>query len=235
LNLIESMSAEVASICSSVVLLPVGSLEQHGTEAPLGCDGIIAERICSLAGARTGCAVLPSLYYGNSDCHRAFPGTFSLSGETYTSLLQEIISESERNGFRRIIILSGHGGNRKSAEKAIENTKSSVRAEYLGYWQLNGVTAEEERLFGPAGHHITTSEVSMVWQILQRPVPGVFTGKYPSVRNSMSSMSPEQWRLAFPDGGVGGDMSKVSLEKGGILLEFIVDALAGKIRNLESE
>lgn len=218
-----------------MVLLPAGSLEQHGTEAPLGCDGIIAERICSLAGNFTGCAVLPALYYGFSESHRAFPGTFSISEGTYTSMLQEIITESERNGFRKIIILSGHGGNRNSADKAIGNTKSSSWAEYLGYWQLDGVTAEEERLFGPTGHHITTSEVSMVWHILKRPIPRVFTGRYPSAQKGMSSMSPEQWRLEFPDGGVGGDMSKVSLEKGRILLEFIVDALVRKIRNLESE
>ena len=231
MNLIESMSAEVASVSPKAILLPVGSLEQHGTEAPLGCDGIIAEQICLLAGNLTGCAVLPCLYYGRSDPHRAFPGTFSLSEKTYSSLLAEIIEESQRNGFRKIIILSGHGGNRSPAETAIQSTGSSSYAEYLGYWQLSGTTDEEERLFGPTGHHITTSEVSMVWHILNRNVPGVFSGKYPSAPDNLASMSPDQFKMHFPRGGVGGDMSKVSVDKGAILLGFIANALVKRIKN----
>lgn len=235
MNLIESMSSEVATSSSRVVLLPVGSLEQHGTEAPLGCDGMIAEAVCHYAGEATGCAVLPTIFYGYSECHKAFPGTFSLSEETYSSLIQELITESRRNGFNRIIILSGHGGNRRSAEEAIRRTKSSSQAQYLGYWQLEGFAALEESLFGPTGHHITTSEVSMIWNILEKPVPGKFRGRYPSALDNMESMTSEQWRAYFPDGGVGGDMSRVSLEKGEILLEFTVDALTGMIMNYESQ
>lgn len=224
------MSAETEKSNFPVVLLPVGSLEQHGTEAPLGCDGIIAEKICIEAGKVTGCPVLPCLYYGNSHCHTAFPGTFSLSQDTYASLLKEIITESERNGFENIIILSGHGGNRAAAESAIRQAGGSISAEYTGYWDLPGVSSEEERLFGKTGYHITTSEVSMVWHILNRPAPGGFRGKYPPELKGMQFMSPEEWRKHFPDGGVGGEMSKVSVDKGKYLLEFTVNALAEKIK-----
>lgn len=227
------MSAEVGRIVLPTVLLPVGSLEQHGTEAPLGCDGIIADKVCEMAGDISGCAVLPCLYYGCSDSHRAFPGTFSLSAKTHSFLIAELIAESIRNGFERIIILSGHGGNRASSETAIQEFGRSIQAEYLGFWQLAGVSAEEERLFGPTGYHITTSEVSMVWHILKKSVPGVFKGRYPSAAGDMSSLSPEKWKELFPDGGVGGDMSRVSVEKGGILLEFIAKALADRLMNFK--
>ncbi len=229
MNLIESMSAEVEASAKGTVLLPLGSLEQHGTEAPLGCDGIVAETICRMAGVHTGCSVLPCLYYGNSHCHTAFPGTFSLSLETYGSLLSEIASEAFRNGFQRLIMLSGHGGNRRAAEAAIAKLPSSCQAEYLGYWELPGAEKEEERLFGKTGYHITTSEVSMVWHILGRKVPGAFTGRYPPANADISACSPEQWRKAYPMGGVGGDMGRVSTESGKSLLDFLARALSERI------
>lgn len=232
MNLIESMSAEVERSCRAVILLPAGSLEQHGTEAPLGCDGIIAESLCRKAGKTTGCFVLPSLFYGNSHCHTGFPGTFSLSFETYRNLLVEIIDEAARNDFKQILIVSGHGGNRKAAIEAVASSGTGIKAGYLGYWELPGFTSEEERLFGKTGHHITTSEVSMVWHLLSRPVPGKFPGKYPSATAGMAELSPVDWRKMYPDGGVGGDMSSVSVKKGKQLFDFTADALSVKINEL---
>jgi len=211
------------------VLLPVGSLEQHGTEAPLGCDGIIAEALCRSAGEKTGCAVLPGLYYGNSLCHTGFPGTFSLSVNTYRGILSEIIREAGRNGYQHILILSGHGGNRKAALEAVKNAPSNISAEYLGFWELAGFTAEEERLFGKTGHHVTTSEVSIVWHLLGSDAPGNFQGKYPDSSEGIWKLSPEEWRLKFPDGGVGGNMALVSVQKGRKLFKFSADALAEKV------
>lgn len=233
MNLIESLSAEAESASKSALLLPLGSLEQHGTEAPLGCDGIIAEEICRRAGSMAGCAVLPTLYYGNSHCHTAFPGTFSLSLETYSSLLREMISEADRNGFDRLIMLSGHGGNRKAAERAITKSRNTGSAEYLGYWELPGAMKEEERLFGRTGHHITVSEVSMVWHILGRPVPGLFRGKYPDAGEGMGKLTPAEWRKAYPDGGIGADMNRVSIDRGRMLLDWLVGKLAERLTGMK--
>ncbi|MCK5133637.1 MAG: creatininase family protein [Candidatus Sabulitectum sp.] len=230
MNLIETMSAEVEKATSAIVLLPAGSLEQHGSEAPLGCDGIIAEALCLRAGSLTSTAVLPTLYYGYSLCHTSFPGTFSLSEETYSKLLCEIISEAARNKFRQILILSGHGGNRKGAEKAISEAKGTISSRYMGYSQLPGVAEKEELLFGNSGYHITTSEVSMVWHLLSGSIPGVFTGSYPPAVKNISDLSPEQWRNAYPNGGVGANLSAVSVKKGKILFEFIADSLAETIQ-----
>jgi creatinine amidohydrolase/Fe(II)-dependent formamide hydrolase-like protein len=225
LNLIESMSEEVDKAKHSLIILPAGSLEQHGTEAPLGCDGIIAEALCRKAGALSSTPVLPTLYYGYSYSHSCFPGTFSLSANTYSMLLCNIIDEAERNRFRQMLILSGHGGNRKAAEKAITCRSRSISVSYLGYWQLPGVLEEENRLFRKAGYHITSSEVSMVWYILSRTIPGRFSGTYPPAVTDMSTVSPEQWHTIYPDGGVGADLSDASVKRGRILFEFIVDSL----------
>ena len=227
------MSAEVESSSHFAILLPVGSLEQHGTEAPLGCDGIVAEALCRRAGLMTSTPVLPALFYGHSFCHTSFPGTFSLSEETYSKLLVDLIKESARNKFKRILILSGHGGNRKCAEQAISETQETITARYMGYWQLPGVQDEEDRLFKNSGYHITASEVSMVWHILGGSIPGLFNETYPPVAKNISDLSPEQWKKNYPHGGVSANLTDVSVQKGKILFEFIADSLAETIRILE--
>lgn len=71
----------------------------------------------------------------------------------------------------------------------------------------------------------------MVWHILSRPVPGEFRGRYPEQAGNMSALTPEQWKDMYPDGGVGGDMGRVSVDRGKTLLEFAADSLAGIVRN----
>ncbi len=233
MNLIETLSAEVGTAAKSVILLPAGSLEQHGTEAPLGCDAIIAEALCKRAGLLSSTFVLPTLFYGYSLCHTSFPGTFSLSKETYSKLIGEIISEAERNKFKQLLIISGHGGNRESAEIAISQASKSIECKYIGYWQLPGVEDKEKQIFRNAGYHITSSEVSMVWHILSGKIPGLFNATYPPLRTDMASLSPEQWRRAFPNGGVASDLSDVSIEKGEILFEFIAESLADFVKRMD--
>ncbi len=232
MNLIKSMSAEVEKASHSLVILPVGSLEQHGTEAPLGCDGLVADALCRKAGGLTSTPVLPALYYGCSYSHTSFPGTFSISLETYSKLLGEIISEAERNGFENILIVSGHGGNRQAAEKAMAEAVGTISCSYMGYWQFPGVQEKENRLFKKAGYHITAPEVSMVWYLLSISIPREFSGCYPPAQPNMKDVTPGQWKHLYPDGGVGADLSDASVVKGQTLFQFTTDSMANYIRKI---
>lgn len=216
-------SSQATRPSAGTVILPSGSLEQHGTEAPLGCDAIIARHLCLKAGSLTGVPVLPSLPYGDSRCHQAFPGTFSLTTETLTSLYAEILQAASRNGFRRCLIISGHGGNRTAAEEACSRDYGAMKPAYLGYWQLPGADELEQRLFTRSGDHVTAAEVSMVWHLLGKRPPGLFTGTYPPWESGAND--PGEFRRLYPDGGVGGDMSGVSVEKGAELFGFLVRSL----------
>ena len=234
MNLTKSMSAEVEQDSHSLILLPVGSLEQHGTEAPLGCDALIAEALCREAGELTNVPVLPALFYGNSECHQAFPGTFSLSEQTYSKLLEELINEAARNHFKHILIISGHGGNRTAAEKAISSCTNNITSEYLGYWQLPGVQVEENKLFYKSGYHITSPEVSMIWFLEGKIIPGRFSGAYPNSLplDKMKKLTPEKWKKLFPDGGAGSDLSDASLIKGKSFFNFVLASLVNRIQEL---
>jgi len=210
------------------VLLPSGSLEQHGTEAPLGCDAIVAKHLCLEAGRETGAPVLPVVSYGDSLSHLGFPGTFSLATRTLAQVYSDILESASRNGFRRCLIISGHGGNRSAAEDACARDYGGLSPRYLGWWQLPGAAEKERELFPESGHHVTSSEVSMVWFLLGGTPPGVFTGKYPPWQDVFGD--PEAFKLAYPDGGVGGDMSQVSVAKGALLFNHLVKALCLVVR-----
>jgi creatinine amidohydrolase len=99
----------------AIVLLPVASIEQHGPHLPVGVDSILCEGICRRAAeamaAEIPVLVAPTLWCGMAEHHMAFGGTFSFDLSTYRSVLIALTSSIERHGFKRLIIVNGHGGN----------------------------------------------------------------------------------------------------------------------------
>jgi len=96
---------------SDMVIVPVGSMEQHGRHLPLCSDIVQATEICLRIGQRARVLVAPSVLAGVSEHHLAFPGTISLSPETFEAVLYETTQSLIAHGFRRIIYYTGHGGN----------------------------------------------------------------------------------------------------------------------------
>ncbi len=94
-----------------VVLLPIGSTEQHGPHNPLGTDHIIAYELAKEASRRTGVMVLPVIPYGMSEHHMHFPGTVSVSPDALKLYVKEVCLSLKRHGVRKIVIVNGHGGN----------------------------------------------------------------------------------------------------------------------------
>ena len=105
---------EVAATRESCVLLvPIGSLEQHGPHLPLDTDTRIAvELALRLSRARPDVVVAPALPYGASGEHAGFPGTLLINHAVLTELLLELV-RSARGSFAGVAVISGHGGNRE--------------------------------------------------------------------------------------------------------------------------
>lgn len=91
-------------------VLPLGSTEQHAFLS-LSVDSILAERIALEAAEPLGVPVFPVLAYGITPYFREFPGTVSLRVETYLRILNDILDSMAATGFRKIVIVNGHGGN----------------------------------------------------------------------------------------------------------------------------
>lgn len=96
---------------SDMVIVPVGSIEQHGRHLPLDSDIVQATEICLRIGQRARVLVAPVVLAGVSEHHMAFPGTIALSPATFEAVLYETAQSLIAHGFRRIIFYSGHGGN----------------------------------------------------------------------------------------------------------------------------
>ena len=97
---------------SDMVILPVGSVEQHGPHLPLGTDYFNGLERAKLVAQRTDVLVAPILLPGQSPYHMEFPGTITLSAETLQRVYVEAAQSLIRHGFRRFLILNAHGGNR---------------------------------------------------------------------------------------------------------------------------
>src|SRR3954467_2133379 len=112
-----------------VVVLPLGSLEQHGHHLPLLTDSMIGTEIARRAEAelRDEALFLPLLGVGASDPHRAFPGTVSISNSVYVEVLVDMIESLVAGGFRKIFLLNSHGGNITPGRMAIYDVQLNHR------------------------------------------------------------------------------------------------------------
>ncbi|MEW6262414.1 MAG: creatininase family protein [Thermodesulfobacteriota bacterium] len=91
-----------------VILIPVGSVEQHGYHLPLGTDSLLAIRIAEDAARRTEALVTPPLWFGWSPHHLALPGSLSVRAEVLMEVLFDIVSSLAAHGFDRFIVVNGH-------------------------------------------------------------------------------------------------------------------------------
>jgi creatinine amidohydrolase len=103
-----------------VVVLPFGSVEDHGPHLPLSTDNVILEAICYEAGRRAAGAtlVMPCIAYGLDEHHMDFPGTVSVDMRTLVELVSDVAASPARHGFTHVLIANGHGSNSSIADLA---------------------------------------------------------------------------------------------------------------------
>lgn len=103
---------------TDLALIPVGAIEQHGPHLPLGTDYFGAFDLARAAAPQVKGVVAPVLFAGVSGHHLGFPGTLSLSQETFVAVLLETAECLAHHGFRRIVLVNGHGGNESAMSHA---------------------------------------------------------------------------------------------------------------------
>ena len=95
---------------TQTVILPLGSLEEHGPHLPLGTDTFHALEVARRAAELRPVLVAPPVFYGLCRSTREHPGTISISGDTLRALVTELGREFYRQGLRQVVIMSGHAG-----------------------------------------------------------------------------------------------------------------------------
>lgn len=151
-----------------VVVIPIGSTEQHGPHLPLGSDFMEAEAVAHRVGARADVIVTPTIPIGYAKYHTNFPGTLSVGEDTLTQGLIEICEDLVKYGATHIVFVNGHGGNMTAIRRCGEYLrKLSVPMAIGVYWQIIQ-TVNPEWL--PIGHgdYIETSMVLAIDESLPR-------------------------------------------------------------------
>ncbi len=112
---------QMPDLADRVVVLPLGSLEQHGHHLPLLTDSLICTEIVARAQAQLEdvALFLPLVWVGASEHHNRFPGTVTLSHATYADMLDDIMESLIGSGFKRILLLNAHGGNALPGQSAL--------------------------------------------------------------------------------------------------------------------
>jgi creatinine amidohydrolase/Fe(II)-dependent formamide hydrolase-like protein len=102
------------------VVIAFGATEQHGPHLPLATDALIGDHLARIVADRLDAFVAPTVRIGCSDHHLEFPGTLSLSEETFHGVVADVVGSLARGGFRSVVLLPTHGGNFRPLAAAIE-------------------------------------------------------------------------------------------------------------------
>jgi creatinine amidohydrolase len=183
-------------------VLPLGSTEQHAYLS-LSVDSILAERLAVEAAEPLGVPVFPVVAYGITPYFGAFPGTITLGMLTYLSILRDILGAMAEHGFKRIVIVNGHGGNAPAQGLIGEWTADhpGVRIKFHNWWNAPKVWAQVQAI-DPVASHASWME-NFPWTRLANV-------ELPSEQKPMSDLEvirqldPKSLRAYLKDGNFGG-------------------------------
>jgi creatinine amidohydrolase len=227
---------------ASVLILPLGSVEQHGRHLPVGTDTMLAHALSIAAAGRLPgrVVVLPPPWYGFSPHHMRFAGTITLRSETLTAIVEDVVASVVEHGFRRLILLNGHGGNGGIidvlASKLGHRHYGRARIASLTYFQLARQEIAELRESRPGGmghacefetammQHLRLELVDLAKAEVMYPDPG---SRY--LTTDLIGASAVRTYHDFGDlspSGTLGDPSLATPEKGARFFEAVAAALA---------
>lgn len=183
-------------------VLPLGCTEQHAYLS-LATDTILASRVSVEAAAPMGVPVFPALPYGLTASFMAYPGTVTFTLETYGWILRELMSSIYKQGFRRILIVNGHGGNTPARASIIDwlDAHPDAKVKWYDWWNAPA-TWDKVQSIDPMASHASWSE-NFPWTRL----PGIDS---PGEQKPMVPMAdiraldPRTVREKLGDGSFGG-------------------------------
>ncbi len=134
-------------------VLPIGSIEQHAGLS-LATDAILSERVAVEAAEPLGIPVYPAIPFGLAPYFQAFPGSVTLRVGTLCAVVTDLLDSMKRSGFRRIVIVNGHGGNQPAAALAQEwmMDNPDCRVKFHNWWNAPKTIARVREIDTVASH-----------------------------------------------------------------------------------
>lgn len=215
------------------VILPIGSVEQHGPHLPLGLDAMHAIALAQRAAEAKPCLAAPPLWYGMCRSTALHPGTIGISGPTFRALLHDIGLALWRQGARALCLLTGHAGGTHQAAmiEAGEGLLEATGLNVATVCVLDLLDEAKHFLECDGDSHAGEVETSLAMHLWPDLVKGGAPGEYPTYPRFILVRDKQgHW-----PGGVWGDPGKASAAKGRLLLEAETEALVRVLGELEAQ
>jgi creatinine amidohydrolase len=223
--------------------LPLGILEKHGPHLPLGTDLLAVRNIALRAAQKEFAVVFPEFYFGQIFEAQHQPGTMAYSAKLIWDVLQETIDQMARNGFRKIILVSGHGGNssflpyfcqaqlEKSRDYAVFLFQPSRDAESAQQIQKLRKTKTDMH----AGEGETATMLANRPELVRMDQAGSQSGEDQQRLAGLQDLYTAIWWYARFPNHYGGDGAPASRELGEAMINQSVDQLARAIRAVKTD
>ncbi|MCU1492498.1 MAG: creatininase [Acidimicrobiaceae bacterium] len=209
------------------IVLPTGSTEQHGYLS-LGTDAILAERVAVEAAEPLGVPVLPAIPFGLAPYFASYPGSMSLRMSTYIEVVRDLLDGLESQGFRRIAIVNGHGGNSPIAgllrEWVCRSRPYQMQVLFHSWYNAPRTAAAADQFDKDQMHGAWVE--NFAWT----RVPGVEvpSGSRPVVaRELIGNLDAASIRQLAPDGTMGGAYQRSDED-----MQVVWDAGVAEVREL---
>jgi len=229
-----------------VVVVPIGSCEQHGPHLPIDTDAFDAFWLSLKAAEKAECAlVAPPVNYGVSSHHMDFPGTVTLTPQTLEQLAYEVAVSLVKHGFRKIVFENAHGGNTPALLAAAQKVKADHPNVFVVVDSVNLIPDYiEKEVETPYDAHSGEFETSTTlanreeWVVKERiakPEINLPPCKYTKI--GLKEKGPKvSWAFRTKEispTGVIGDPTKASKEKGEKAWQLAIERLADLLRELD--
>jgi creatinine amidohydrolase len=229
---------------NAVVIIPTSAFEQHGYHLTLDTDmklvNSVSEQACRLA-QQSGVPVVmtPAIWTGFSPHHMRFAGSITLSLQTFHLVVKEVCESLWSHGFRKLLLLNGHGGNSALLRSVVQELRFSnqIRAVTASYWDFAIPEIKEWRLSGPGGiDHACEMETALMLYLDEDQVRKQYIkeanwfpkSKYLTGDLAIAGMVSTAFDLAeITDEGVAGDPSLATKERGEQLFALITQKVSG--------
>ena len=226
---------------NAVAIIPFGSLEQHGPHLPVEVDSLLGNEVAlrtarKMAARGEPVVLLPAVWTGVSEHHMEFGGTITLDLATYAALAEGICRSLVRHGFKRLVLLNGHGGNDNALRCITDELtpKLGVPVIQFTYWHPTADLIAAELDTQTALLHACEAETAMTMAL--RPEL-VARERIPAASQAMEYVQPGpyRWRSlgAVSATGVIGNPAAATPEKGERLLDAISTRLADLLCNAD--
>lgn len=227
----------------TVVVLPIGSTEQHGPHLPVQTDTLLATEVAQRAAAL--CApdlpvlVLPALWVSLAEHHMALPGTLTLDHATVLSFIRCIVRSLSRQGYKRIFLLNGHGGNVNALAAVVDQLTPELDVDLATatYWVAAAERFAEILEQQKTVMHACEAETSMLMHLRPDLIDGDAARTVDAPATGFFQIGGvHRWRPVshWSCSGVVGVPRLANPQKGAMLLDAAADSIALALRNFST-